>query len=372
MKSVAKWFVVLGLVVSSGTLCAQVDPNFHIYLMIGQSNMEGQGQAASEDWQVPAGLQVMHADDSCTNNGASYGQWREASTPLIRCYTGLGPGEYFGRTVLQGSGDGVRIGLVGAAFAGQPINFFRKDCASLGSCQPTIDGLVAPLDQGGYVWILDLARRAQQDGVIKGIIFHQGESNTGETSWPGYVNEMVTDLRNDLGLRADDVPFIAAEMVPEVCCTLHNAQVHRIPEVVANGHYVSTDGLGAVDQYHFDTEGYRELGRRYGLRMLALVNTDAISNVEVRDTDNSDPVIDATSPDEDLPDSESPADATDDTVSPFTPVTDTDSDESAVNTPTQSSPELVSGTGEFNILWLCILFVFKVMSRVSTHNWRMV
>jgi len=315
MKRVAKWFVLLSLVLSTGNLYAQVDPNFHIYLMIGQSNMEGQGQVEAQDWQVPEDLLVMHADNACTNSGASYGQWREASTPLIRCYTGLGPGEYFGRTVLEGSDEGVRVGLVGAAFAGQAINFFRKNCEALSSCQPDIEGNV-PLDSGAYAWMLDLALKAQQDGVIKGIIFHQGESNNGEASWPGLVSEMVTDLRNDLDLSAADVPFIAGEMVPEVCCTLHDAQVHRIPEVVANGHYVSAAGLGAMDEFHFDSEGYRELGRRYGVAMLALVdNSYTDPAAEVSTTDDFDPIEDTTS--------------------------------------------ITTGTGAFNILWLCLLIACR-------------
>lgn len=270
-----KLVLSLGLAaVAPLTAFAAPDPNFHIYLMFGQSNMEGQGQISSQDQQVPADLLAMHADDSCTVDGASYGEWRPATPPLIRCYNvahsfnngGLGPGDYFGRTMLENSGPGVKVGLVGAAYQGRPIEFFMNPCAADCNQQNL------PLGNGGYPWLLDLAKKAQQDGVIKGIIFHQGESNSGDSSWPGKVNQVVTSLRNDLGLNANDVPFIAGEMVPGACCTGHNAQVQRIPSTVTNGHYVSASGLSARDQYHFDAESYREIGRRYADKMLELID----------------------------------------------------------------------------------------------------
>jgi len=272
--------MALGVLTLSASAFSAPDPNFHIYLMFGQSNMEGQGQISSQDRQVPGNLLAMQADSACTVDGASYGQWRSATPPLIRCYNtahafnngGLGPGDYFGRTMLENSGPGVKVGLVGAAYQGQKIEFFMKNCASLGSCTPTNGNGAVPLGQGGYAWMLDLAKKAQQDGVIKGIIFHQGESNTGDSSWPGKVNQVVTDLRRDLGLNAAEVPFIAGEMVPGACCTSHDTYVHQISSAVTNGHWVSASGLSARDQYHFNAEGYREIGRRYAQKMLELID----------------------------------------------------------------------------------------------------
>lgn len=272
--------MIFGALTLSASTFAAPDPNFHIYLMFGQSNMEGQGQISAQDQQVPSGLMAMQADNNCSVGGASYGEWRTATPPLIRCYNvahsfnngGLGPGDYFGRTMLENSGSGVSVGLVGAAYQGQKIEFFMKNCASLGSCSASGANGSVPLGQGGYAWMLDLAQKAQQDGVIKGIFFHQGESNTGDSSWPGKVNQVVTDLRNDLGLNANDVPFIAGEMVPGACCTSHDTYVHQISQAVTNGHWVSASGLGSRDQYHFNAEGYREIGRRYAQKMLELID----------------------------------------------------------------------------------------------------
>lgn len=272
--------LITGLVGVPSLTQAAPDPNFHIYLMFGQSNMEGQGQISASDRIVPDGLLAMQADQNCSGpNGEAFMEWRPAVPPLIRCFNtahnfnngGLGPGDGFGRAMLSGSGSGVKIGLVGAAYQGQKIEFFLKNCG--GNCSPSGANGSYPFSQGGYKWLIEMAKKAQEDGVIKGIIFHQGESNTGDSSWPGKVNQVVSDLRTDLGI--GNVPFIAGEMVPNACCVSHNTQVHRIPEAVTNGHYVSAAGLSkrSDDNYHFDAAGARGLGQRYAEKMLTLVDT---------------------------------------------------------------------------------------------------
>lgn len=58
-----------------------------------------------------------------------------------------------------------------------------------------------------------MARIAQQSGVIKGILLHQGESNNGETAWPQKVKTVYERLLNDLNLKAADVPLFVGETV---------------------------------------------------------------------------------------------------------------------------------------------------------------
>lgn len=123
---------------------------------------------------------------------------------------------------------------------------------------------------------MDLARKAQQRGVIKGIIFHQGESNTGDPAWPGRVNQLVTDVRNDLGI--GNVPFIAGELPYPACCASHNTLIRQLPSVISNAHFVTAEGLNIHDQYHWDSAGVREMGRRYANKMLELVDTGSNSS----------------------------------------------------------------------------------------------
>ena len=104
-KILKKLVGIAGLMALPLTTMAAPDPNFHIYLMVGQSNMEGQGAIEAQDKTPPANLVVMHDDKNCTQDGKSYLQWRAAVPPLIRCMSkahnfnngGLGPGDYFGR-----------------------------------------------------------------------------------------------------------------------------------------------------------------------------------------------------------------------------------------------------------------------------------
>ncbi len=254
------------------------DPNFHIYLMLGQSNMQGAAPVESQDRTLHPRVRVMQSEN-CNGIDERYGEWREPFPPLIRCPTeyGLGPGDTFGKTMADAVGDEITIGLVGAAYGGAKIEYFLQDCASYNACTPpygAISGAPNNGNSGGYQWALDLARQAQEVGVIKGFIFHHGESNSGEQTWPGRVNEYISDLRNDLGLTAEQTPFIAGELPYTGCCSGHNQLVQQIPGVVANGHWVSADGgLGdRGDRLHWNSAAVREMGLRYAAKMLEVAD----------------------------------------------------------------------------------------------------
>src|SRR5690606_38972696 len=167
--------------------------------------------------------------------GLTYGTWRAATPTLIRCPRsgiGLGPGDTFGDTLAENLPETIKIGLVGGAYGGAKIEYFMKNCGS--DCTPPHGGISGAPNNGtrGYDWVLDLAKKAQEVGVIKGFIFHQGESNSGQQDWPQKVNTFVSDLRKDLGLTAADSPFIAGELPYTGCCRGHNTQIGRLPSVV--------------------------------------------------------------------------------------------------------------------------------------------
>lgn len=266
-------------IILPATVMAAPDPNFHIYLALGQSNMQGAAPVQEQDRTLHPRVQVLQSEN-CSQFSERYGQWRAPFQPLIRCPTspgGLGPGDSFARTMADAAGENVTIGIVGGAYGGAAIEYFLKDCASHNACTPpygAIGGAPNNGNSGGYVWVLDLARRAQEVGVIKGIIFHQGESNSGQATWLNRVNQYVTDLRNDLGLDPQEVPFIAGELPYTGCCIGHNQLVRQIPQYVENGHWVSADGgLGdRGDALHWDSAAVREMGLRYAAKMLEVAN----------------------------------------------------------------------------------------------------
>ncbi len=237
-----------------------------VFLLIGQSNMVGAPSPQPEDQVENPHVQVLAYED-CPNLGRTYNQWYPAKAPLHNCHGGVGPGDYFARTLAKAFPNAT-IGLVPLAINGVDIDFFVKGVVSKRRNEFSI-----PPDNhwaGAYDWVLERARLAQQKGTIRGIIFHQGESDTGQAAWVGKVSQLVSDLRTDLKL--GEVPFVAGELLASGCCgKWHNALVQRLPGQITHASVVSADGLAGMDGAHFDLAGQRELGARYGKAMLELM-----------------------------------------------------------------------------------------------------
>jgi hypothetical protein len=140
-------------------------------------------------------------------------------------------------------------------------------------------------DYGGnpYARLVELAKLAQKDGVIKGILFHQGETNTNSTTWKNQVAQIVANLKSDLGL--NDVPFLAGELLAAqgACCSSHNVEVNKLPDVIPNAHVISSSGLLGADAAHFTSSSYRTFGQRYAEKMLELIEVDSSSVTAAED-----------------------------------------------------------------------------------------
>ena len=126
-----------------------------------------------------------------------------------------------------------------------------------------------------YQRLVDMAKLAQQKGVIKGILLHQGESNPNDMGWPNKVAKIYGDLIKDLNLQADQVPLLAGETVnadQRGATAAINTIIAELPKVVPNSYVISSAGCECrQDRLHFTPAGYRELGRRYAETMLKLV-----------------------------------------------------------------------------------------------------
>jgi alpha-L-fucosidase 2 len=124
-----------------------------------------------------------------------------------------------------------------------------------------------------------MAKRAQKDGVIKGILLHQGESNTNDKGWPNKVKGIYDNLLKDLNLKAGEVPLIAGELVnadQQGACASMNKIIDDLPRTIPTAHVVSSEGCaGRPDRLHFTSAGYRELGKRYAEKMLSLLDYKA-------------------------------------------------------------------------------------------------
>ncbi|WBU90882.1 sialate O-acetylesterase [Cellulophaga omnivescoria] len=252
------------------------NPNFHIYICFGQSNMEGSATIEDQDLLENSRFKVLQSLD-CDNLKRKKGEWYTAVAPLSQCYAGLSPADYFGKTMANNLPDSITVGVVNVAVGGSDIRLFDKDIYSNYLNTYKEDWFTDKINAysgNPYNHLIQLAKQAQKQGVIKGILLHQGESNTGDKKWPTYVRTVYNNMLADLSLKEEEVPLLAGEMVHEQQggkCESMNPIVNTLPSVVPTAHIISSKGCEVrTDSVHFNSEGVRELGKRYALKILEL------------------------------------------------------------------------------------------------------
>jgi len=262
MKKVIGLLVFVGLFISNMNVFSQ-DPNFYIFLCFGQSNMEGNARIQAQDTvNVDSRFKVMETID-CDQLGRTEGKWYTAVPPLCRCYTGLTPADYFGRTMVANLPKNIKVGVINVAVGGCKIELFDKDnYQSYVSTSPEwLKNMVKEYDGNPYGRLMEMAKLAQKDGVIKGILLHQGESNTNDTLWTKKVKLVYDSMMKDLKLEPQKVPLLAGELVNADqggACASMNAFIATLPQVIPNSYVISSAGCScAPDHLHFTAEGYR-------------------------------------------------------------------------------------------------------------------
>ena len=256
------------------------DEDFYIYLCLGQSNMEGNATPEAVDKEyVDSRFQTL----ACVNFDSparTMGYWYTAFPPIVRPLTGLGMADYFGRTMVASLPEHIRVGVVDVAIGGTKIEGFMSEKVA-DYIAPEADWLknyFAAYDNDPYKRLVDMARIAQQSGIIKGILLHQGESNNGESDWPQKVKTVYERLLNDLNLKAADVPLFVGETVSSAeggACGLHNTAVAKVPDVIPTAHIISSEGCAQKgDGLHFTAAAYRTMGKRYAAAALKLMGLE--------------------------------------------------------------------------------------------------
>jgi hypothetical protein len=279
-KEINKYLVVL-LLLLAGQYSFSQDANFHIYLSFGQSNMEGNAKIEPQDTvSVDNHFQVLEAVN-CPELKREKGKWYTAVPPLCRCKTGLTLTDYFGRTMVAHLPKNVKVGIINVAVGGCKIELFDKDKYEtyMTTAPDWMKGMVKEYDGNPYARLVEMAKIAQKDGVIKGILLHQGESNTGDTLWTKKVKIVYDNLMKDLNLNPKNVPLLAGETVNADqggTCASMNTIIATLPKTIPNSYVISSSGCTvAKDNVHFDAAGYRELGKRYAEKMLSLMGNKA-------------------------------------------------------------------------------------------------
>jgi hypothetical protein len=228
------------------------DPVFHIFMLMGQSNMAGVAPKQASDNNTDTRLKVW---GGCNQPA---GQWNTANPPLSDCpgekgwnlSTSVDPGIWFGKTLLEALPEGDTIGLVGTAESGESINTF----ISGGSHHQMILNKIA-------------AVKTAENARFAGVIFHQGESDSGQSAWPGKVVQLYDEVKAAFGANYD-VPFILGELPAGGCCSGHNTLVHQAADMLPKGYWVSQMGTNVMDEYHFDHASVVLMGQRYGETMI--------------------------------------------------------------------------------------------------------
>jgi hypothetical protein len=248
--------------------------DFHLYVAFGQSNMEG--GPGGTGLATPARFQVMQAVD-CPglNPPRTKGSFYTAVPPISRCTQGPGIAYWFGRNMVDSLPENIKIGIINVAVAGCKIELFDKDTyqAYASGVEPWMKTIIAEYGGSPYGRMVEVAKAAQKEGIIKGFLLHQGESNNGDQQWPNKVKNIYDDLMAELQLDPKRVPLLAGELVNadvNGATAGHNTIIAKLPTVLPNSYVVPSNALGnpTPDRMHFNADGYKEFGRRFAATML--------------------------------------------------------------------------------------------------------
>ncbi|HWB32976.1 MAG TPA: sialate O-acetylesterase [Acidobacteriaceae bacterium] len=242
-----------GSATSTATVTPPAREHFHIYLLMGQSNMVGRDiRSLASQVDNPRVLALNHDN-----------QWVVAREPITydtQKPVGQGPGIPFANEMLK-TGPGITIGLVPCAVGGTPLSRWVKGADLYEACMVRAK-LVAPA------------------GVITGVLWHQGEADTIDKqladTYQARLTQMFTGLRTDLG--RPDLPIVVGQLGPFLdpahytyVATVRSV-LERMPTLLPHLGYADSAGLtDRGDHLHFSADSQKIFGARYAHAMQELV-----------------------------------------------------------------------------------------------------
>ena len=222
-----------------------------IYLLIGQSNMAGRAEIESQDKDTLKGVYLF--------TGLYENMWEPAANPVNKYSTirkkieiqKLGPGYYFAKS-MAAQNPKKKIGLVVNAKGGTAISEWLPGTEF-------------------YKAAIERTKQAMDSGTLKGVIWHQGESDNSRTDvYMEKLSILIDNLRSDLG--DEDLPFVAGQLSEDkVERKQFNVMILELPQTIKNTGVVTTENTATFDGTHFDSESQRKLGKRYADEMQKLI-----------------------------------------------------------------------------------------------------
>ncbi|NND05198.1 MAG: sialate O-acetylesterase [Saprospiraceae bacterium] len=222
--------------------------NVWIFILAGQSNMAGRGLVAPED--TLSHLRILALD--------KLDQLIYAKEPLHHYepkLQGLDCGMAFARKLVRNSPDSISILMVPTAVGGSSVEQWLNDDVHRG---------VKLLSN-----FRSKARSVADLGVIKAILWHQGESNAHPDKLPTYgvkLDSLIGIFREAVG--NDTLPILLGEL-PAFPKNYDNRQavngiIHGYVQMDDWAEIIYTQDLKHKgDSTHFDAAGQRKMGERF-------------------------------------------------------------------------------------------------------------
>lgn len=235
----------------SVTKSESADSSFYIYLVMGQSNMAGRGKVDGRYARMKHRRVFMMDKNQ---------EWVKASHPVHfdkPRVVGVGPALSFGMEMAK-THKRKKIGLVPCAVGGTSIQHWKPGAYDDRTDTHPWDDAVVRI------------KEAMADGVIKGVIWHQGESDSAPEKAARYFSDLEDLIQRIRALVGDpDLPFVAGEL------GRYKDQYQNINKVleqlsgrVSGTAVASSLGLTPLeDGVHFDSKSANLLGRRMAERM---------------------------------------------------------------------------------------------------------
>jgi len=243
---------------SAAELALPKKPDFQIFILAGQSNMAGRGKVDEESKQAQPRVFALNKES----------QWQPAVDPLHwdKTSAGTGIGKPFGE-IIAARFPGISVGLVPTACGGSPISTWAPGQSFAQTKSNPWDDCIAR------------TQRAMQDGTVKAILWHQGESDSNPQAAGEHekkLEDLITRFRTELN--APELPFIIGQLgrFPAKPWDANREAVDAAHQAVAkkmkNVRFVPAEGMNSVgDNLHFDTPSLRAFAKGYADAYLQIV-----------------------------------------------------------------------------------------------------
>lgn len=227
------------------------DQSFDIYLLIGQSNMAGRAEIEMLDMDTLAGVFLY--------KGIKGEEWEKAANPLNKYSTirkklsmqKLGPGYTFAMEMSRNTKN--PIGLIVNAKGGTGIDLWAPDSLF-------------------YREAIKRTKNALKYGDLKGILWHQGESDVSRyDTYLSKIIDLISALRSEFEI--PDLPVVVGQLSEDKEQRISfNNMILRLPEHLPYVAVVSSKNTSTFDSTHFDARSQRLMGERYAKEMMKLLN----------------------------------------------------------------------------------------------------